>query len=245
MQARLTSPLQFVPWMLLVGLLVPIPTWILHRRWPKFGWNAVFTPTLVAELGFYSVGINSGTFMSFVLAIVSQWYLRKWVIVSPFLWSLLTYPLRYRPRWFRKYNFLLSAALDGGTQVMVFVYSFAVGGASGTATPMPNWALVSSEIELSTSQSPLTLRKPHRTQPETQIIAIVSPVNILLDIIVTRSERNTILGTITSTISTQLKMLSTSYLKGSWLKYTFLFVVNLALSSFSLLSTAVPFPYST
>ena len=131
--------------MLLVGLLVPIPTWILHRRWPKFGWNAVFTPTLVAELGFYSVGINSGTFMSFVLAIVSQWYLRKWVIVSPFLWSSLTYPLRYRPRWFRKYNFLLSAALDGGTQVMVFVYSFAVGGASGTATPMPNWALVSSE----------------------------------------------------------------------------------------------------
>lgn len=26
-------------------------------------------------------------------------------------------------RWFRKYNFLMSAALDGGTQVMVFVWS--------------------------------------------------------------------------------------------------------------------------
>ena len=122
---------------------------------------------------------------------------------------------------------------------MVFVYSFAVGGASGTATPMPNWALVSSENEFSANQSLLTLGKPHRTQLETQTIAIVSPVNILLDIIVTRSERNTIPGTITSTISTQLKTLSTSYLKGSWiwrLKYTFLFVVNLALSSFSLLS---------
>lgn len=73
------SSLQFVPWMLLVGLLVPIPFWVLHRRFPKFGWNAVFTPTLVAELGFFSVGINSGTFVSFLLAILSQWYLRKLV----------------------------------------------------------------------------------------------------------------------------------------------------------------------
>lgn len=59
------------------------------------------------------------------MAVFSQFYLR-----------------RYRPRWFRKYNFLLSAALDGGTQVMVFVYTFAVGGGSGTVRDFPNWALV-------------------------------------------------------------------------------------------------------
>lgn len=45
-------------------------------------------------------------------------------------------------------NFLLSAALDGGTQVMVFVWSFAVGGASGSAVPFPNWALVSPNLFL-------------------------------------------------------------------------------------------------
>ena len=133
---------------------------------------------------------------------------------------------------------------------MVFVYSFAVGGASGTATPMPNWALVSSENELSTSQFLLTLGNPHRTQPETQTIVIVSPVDILLDIIVTRSEQNTIFGTITRTISTQLKMLSTSYLKGSWiwrLKYTCLFDCQPGplLLFPMLLSTYVPVPYST
>jgi hypothetical protein len=50
-----------------------------------------------AELGFLSVGINSSVFTSFALAIFSQYYLRK-----------------YRATWFRKYNFLLSAALDGG-----------------------------------------------------------------------------------------------------------------------------------
>ena len=64
--------------------------------------------------------------------------------------SSLTCPLRYRPGWFRKYNFLLSAALDGGTEVMVFVFYFAVGGASGTAISMPNWALVSIQNELQT-----------------------------------------------------------------------------------------------
>jgi hypothetical protein len=113
--------------MIIAGMGFPIPFWILHRLQPKFGWNKVFTPILVAELGYLSVGINSSVFTSFVLAVFSQQYLRK-----------------YRPRWFRKYNFLLSAALDGGTQVMVFVYSFAVGGASGKAIPFPNWALVSS-----------------------------------------------------------------------------------------------------
>ena len=135
--------------MLLVGLLVPIPFWVLHRRWPKFGWDAVFTPTLVAELGIFSAGINSGIFVSVLVTITSQWYLRKRVIIFGIENdSYSPYSFRYRPRWFRKYNFLLSAALDGGTQVMVFVYSFAVGGASGTATPMPNWALVSCQCYL-------------------------------------------------------------------------------------------------
>jgi OPT family oligopeptide transporter len=116
----------FVPYTLLFGLLAPIPTWWLHQKYPKFGYDKVFTPILVAELGYLSVGINSSVFTSFLLAIFSQWYLRK-----------------YRAAWFRKYNFLVSAALDGGTQVMIFVWSFAVGGAGGKEIPFPRWALVS------------------------------------------------------------------------------------------------------
>ncbi|KAJ6452376.1 OPT oligopeptide transporter [Mycena vitilis] len=114
----------FVPYMLLVGLLFPLPFWILHKRFPKFGFNKVFTPVLTAELGFFAVGINSSVFTSFLLAVFSQYYLRK-----------------YRATWFRKYNFLLSAALDGGTSVMIFVFTFAVGGGSGKVIPFPNWAL--------------------------------------------------------------------------------------------------------
>ena len=84
----------FVPYMLLVGLGFPIPFWLLHKKYPRFGFNYVFTPILVgelpclccplhwlkcklAELGFLSVGINSSVFTSFLLAIFSQYYLRK------------------------------------------------------------------------------------------------------------------------------------------------------------------------
>ncbi|KAL0953014.1 hypothetical protein HGRIS_007218 [Hohenbuehelia grisea] len=113
-----------VPFAVLIGLAVPLPFWLVHRFYPKLGANKVVTPILCWTLGYLSVGINSSVFTTFCLAVFSQYYLRK-----------------YRPGWFRKYNFLMSAALDGGTQVMVFVYTFAVGGGSGTVTDMPNWAL--------------------------------------------------------------------------------------------------------
>ncbi|THG98062.1 hypothetical protein EW145_g7487 [Phellinidium pouzarii] len=113
-----------VPLSVIMGLAVPVPFWILHRWFPKVGADKVMTPILCWTLGYLSVGINTSVFSTFCLAVFSQYYLR-----------------RYRPRWFRKYNFLMSAALDGGTQVMVFVYTFAVGGGSGTVRPFPIWAL--------------------------------------------------------------------------------------------------------
>ncbi|KAF9456897.1 peptide transporter MTD1 [Collybia nuda] len=113
-----------VPFSILIGLAVPIPFWIAHQKFPKLRANLVVTPILCWTLGYLSVGINSSVFTTFCMAMFSQYYLR-----------------RYRPRWFRKYNFLLSAALDGGTQVMVFVFTFAVAGGSGKVVNMPNWAL--------------------------------------------------------------------------------------------------------
>ncbi|KAJ7303113.1 hypothetical protein DFH08DRAFT_825966 [Mycena albidolilacea] len=44
-----------------------------------------------------------------------------------------------RPKWFAKYNYILSAALDGGSQVILFILSFAVFGASGKAIKFPSW----------------------------------------------------------------------------------------------------------
>ncbi|KAF6765569.1 OPT oligopeptide transporter protein-domain-containing protein [Ephemerocybe angulata] len=95
-----------------------------YACWPKIGANKVITPVLCFGTGYLVVGINSSVLTMFSIALSSQLYLR-----------------RHQPRWFRKYNFLLSAALDGGTQVMVFVFTFALAGGSGKATEMPHWAL--------------------------------------------------------------------------------------------------------
>jgi hypothetical protein len=44
---------------------------------------------------------------------------------------------KYHPGWYKKYNYILGGALDGGAQVMTFVLSFAVFGASGVERPFP------------------------------------------------------------------------------------------------------------
>ncbi|KIM40535.1 hypothetical protein M413DRAFT_72764 [Hebeloma cylindrosporum] len=113
---------QFVAWAYLIGFFVPVPFWILHRLWPKLRADYLYTPIVCYYIGWLCVGINSSIFSYFCIAYLSQWWLRT----------------RY-PGWFVKYNYILAAALDGGTQVMIFILSFAVFGASGGSHLFPQW----------------------------------------------------------------------------------------------------------
>ncbi|KAI0049000.1 OPT oligopeptide transporter [Auriscalpium vulgare] len=113
---------QWVAWAYAVGLFVPVPFWLLHRWAPKLRADYLYTPVICYYIGWLCVGINSSILSYFLIAWISQWYLRT----------------RY-PRWFAKYNYILGAALDGGTQVMVFILSFAVQGASGNSHLFPQW----------------------------------------------------------------------------------------------------------
>ncbi|KAJ7124721.1 OPT oligopeptide transporter protein-domain-containing protein [Mycena filopes] len=113
---------QWVAWAYVVGLFVPVPFWIVYRYWPKLRTDYLYTPIICYYIGWLCVGINSSLFSYFSIAYLSQWWLRT----------------RY-PRWFTKYNYILAAALDGGTQVMVFILSFAVQGASGKSHLFPQW----------------------------------------------------------------------------------------------------------
>ncbi|EIW85092.1 OPT oligopeptide transporter [Coniophora puteana RWD-64-598 SS2] len=113
---------QWVPWSYIVGLFAPVPFWIAHQYWPKLRMDFFYTPIICTYIGYLCVGINSSVMVYYIIAFVSQGYLRT----------------RY-PRWFVKYNYLIGAALDGGTQVMVFILSFAVQGAAGTAHLFPPW----------------------------------------------------------------------------------------------------------
>ncbi|GAA6013368.1 hypothetical protein JCM10207_000871 [Rhodosporidiobolus poonsookiae] len=114
-----------IPLGIIIGLALPLPFYFAHKiLGPKWEMDKVVTPIICWCIGNLSVGINSSVFTTMLLAIFSQFYLR-----------------RYRSTWFRKYNYLMSAALDGGTQFMVFIATFALFGASGKAVDMPNWAL--------------------------------------------------------------------------------------------------------
>ncbi|EIW82938.1 OPT oligopeptide transporter [Coniophora puteana RWD-64-598 SS2] len=113
---------QWVPWAYVVGLVVPVPFWLVHRYFPKLRADYLYTPVICYYISWLCVGINSSILSYFLVAFVSQWWLRT----------------RY-PRWFAKYNYIVGAALDGGTQVMVFILSFAVQGAAGTSHLFPQW----------------------------------------------------------------------------------------------------------
>ncbi len=78
------------------------------------------TPILLYFTAYLSVGINSSVMIYFAIGFLIQFYVRR----------------RY-PDWFVRYNYILAAAISGGTELLVFVTTFAVQGASGTAVPFP------------------------------------------------------------------------------------------------------------
>ena len=106
----------------LVGFIIPLPFYLLHRLLPRGNWWYWNTAIITYYIGWLCVGINSSILSYFMVGFLSQFYLRK-----------------YKPDWFIKYNYILSAAMDGGTQVIVFILTFAVQGGSGSAVAFPTY----------------------------------------------------------------------------------------------------------
>jgi hypothetical protein len=111
---------QWVTISYLLGFIAPLPLWLAYRVWKHPFFKYINTSIILWYMGYLFVGINSAIGMYFVLGFLAQWWLR-----------------RYHPHLFIKYNYILSAALDGGTQVMVFILTFAVFGGSGKSRPFP------------------------------------------------------------------------------------------------------------
>jgi len=111
---------QWVTFCLLVGFVIPIPFWLIHKYYPRLRLDYWNTAIIASFIGLLNAGINSVTTAWFVIGFISQFYAR-----------------RYKPDWFIKYNYILSAAMDGGTQVLMFVLSFAVFGGAGKAHQFP------------------------------------------------------------------------------------------------------------
>ena len=104
----------------LIGFFVPFPFWIANKIYPNRFWSYINLSIILWYMGWLFVGINASITSYFILGFGAQFWLRK-----------------YHAELFNKYNYVLSAALDGGTQVLVFILTFAVFGGSGKAVNFP------------------------------------------------------------------------------------------------------------
>ncbi|KAM3084296.1 hypothetical protein ACMFMF_001653 [Clarireedia jacksonii] len=117
-----TSIYHWVPLALPLGFIAPLPFYILHRFFPTYHFDYLNISIISWHIGWMVTGINSAIFSYFLVAYWSQYYLRRW-----------------KPDWFLKFNYVLCAGLDGGTQVVVFIMTFALFGASGKAVGFPGY----------------------------------------------------------------------------------------------------------
>ncbi|KAI1399216.1 putative OPT peptide transporter Mtd1 [Hypoxylon fuscum] len=111
-----------VPLGIVVGLALPILHWSMIKLFPRLKGLPINTAIISAYAGINYYGNTSWIWSSIAVGIFSQLWLR-----------------RRLPGIYNKYNYLIGAALDGGSQLVIFILSFAVFGASGTAYPFPTW----------------------------------------------------------------------------------------------------------
>lgn len=113
---------QWVSLGFLLGIVVPLPFWLIHKYCPKLRLDYWNTPIILFSMGALSHGTHSAFFLHYVTGFVSQFYLR-----------------RYKTNWFIKYNYIMSAGMDGGAQVLNFILTFTVFGAGGKVVEFPKY----------------------------------------------------------------------------------------------------------
>jgi len=93
----------------LVGAILPVPFYFLAKRYPLSRWRFVNVPAALAGISVIppATGINYSAW--FVCGAVFQYFMR-----------------RFHFRWWMRFNYILSAALDSGVALAVVVIFFAL-----------------------------------------------------------------------------------------------------------------------
>ncbi|CAG8566806.1 12963_t:CDS:2 [Ambispora gerdemannii] len=110
-------------WCWLIGFLLPIPFWLIHRRWPnsRFPWKFVNVPLI------------------FLGAHITVQFRKNYLLVALVVGFCTQFSLyRYRHDWWRKYNYVGNAALESGVQICLFVV-FIFTNAFFTNIHFPEW----------------------------------------------------------------------------------------------------------
>ncbi|KAI0706064.1 OPT oligopeptide transporter [Cytidiella melzeri] len=116
---QLYNPLM---WIILVGALLPIPLYILARRYPYSRWRYVNIPVALSAALFFPP-FNGTQFTSwFLVGAVFQFFVR-----------------RYHFRWWMRYNYILAAALDAGTSICLVLIVLVTGLANNGNGLALNW----------------------------------------------------------------------------------------------------------
>jgi OPT family small oligopeptide transporter len=102
------SPYRIVLWGFLVGLLLPIPFYFLHKRFPGGKWHLVNIP--IFAIGAQAVPLFPANFFlsSFIMAFIFQYFI-----------------YRRHHGWWKRYNYIFSAAMDAGTQLATMFITIA------------------------------------------------------------------------------------------------------------------------
>lgn len=101
------APYSGILWFFLIGILAPIPFYLAARKWPMSFWRYINVPVFFAGLGAMppASGIN---YISWVM-----WgFIFNFIIRRKFF------------RWWMRYNYILSAALDSGVALCTVVIFF-------------------------------------------------------------------------------------------------------------------------
>ncbi|EJC97675.1 OPT oligopeptide transporter [Fomitiporia mediterranea MF3/22] len=93
----------------LIGAILPIPFYFLARRYPLSPWRFVNVPVLFSGINMLppATGINYSAW--FAMGAVFQYFMR-----------------RFHFRWWMRYNYILSAALDSGVAISLIVIFFSL-----------------------------------------------------------------------------------------------------------------------
>ncbi|KAL7003645.1 oligopeptide transporter 6 [Sarracenia purpurea var. burkii] len=97
-----------VNWFFLAGAIAPLLVWLAHKAFPKRKWiRLIHVPVLIGATAM----MPPATAVNYT----------SWIIVGFFSGYVL---FRYRPKWWERYNYVLSGGLDAGTafmSVLIFI----------------------------------------------------------------------------------------------------------------------------
>ncbi|CAK9152107.1 unnamed protein product [Ilex paraguariensis] len=98
-------------WFFLGGILGPIVVWLAHKAFPKQSWIPLINlPVLLGATAY----MPPATALNY----------NSWILVGT-IFNFFVF--RYRKKWWQRYNYILSAALDAGVAFMAVFLYFTVG----------------------------------------------------------------------------------------------------------------------